>query len=203
MAEVKKSKSRKTVKKQAKKPEEQFYTDVFEHVSVHGWFSLTMPQIAKAAHIRLPELLKNYPDKGSILIGFGRYVDARMAEGWIEGTEPLKDRLFDMIMQRFDVLAPHRLGVIRLMEELQSHPMMSVMLCLDMLCGFNRSMALMLEMAGLSTSHPRAIAGIIGLKIVYLSTLRSWKHDDSSDLSETMAVLDRGISRLINGLHYE
>lgn len=205
MATAKKTNSAKTKPKKEKSAntEAQFYQDVFDLIEKRGWFALTLPEIAKAARINLAELLKIYPDKVAILSGFGRFMDMQLAEDTVESTEPLKDKLFDMVMRRFDALAPYRAGATRLMEDMQSHPVSAVMLCLETLCGFNRSMALMLDMAGLSTSHPRAILGIIGLKIVYLSTLRSWKHDNSADLSSTMATLDRGINRLIKVLRFD
>ncbi len=195
--------AKKSKPKTAKNSEAQFYHNVFNLIAKRGWFSLTLPELAKAVRVSLPELLKTYPDKVAILSSFGRYVDAQLAQGMYESTEPLKDKLFDMVMRRFDVLTPYRAGACRLMEELQSHPVGAVMLCLETLCGFNRSMALMFEMAGLPISHPRAILGVIGLKIVYLSTLRSWKHDVSPDLSATMATLDKGLNRLIRVLRFD
>lgn len=200
-----KSATKKTKPKKSKTGDSQaqFYRDMFDLIVKRGWFVLTLPEIAKATRTNLSELLKTYPDKVSILSNFGRYIDMQLAKDTVESTEPLKDKLFDMVMRRFDALEPYRSGAVRLMEDMQSHPVSAVMLCLETLCGFNRSMALMLEMAGLSTSHPRAILGVIGLKIVYLSTLRSWKHDNSPDLSTTMAILDKGINRLIKVLRFD
>jgi hypothetical protein len=203
MAATKKTRTKKAKQTKPKNAQAQFYHSVFDLIAQRGWFSLTLPDIAKATRISLAELLQTYPDKVSILSSFGRYMDTQLAQGTVESTEPLKDKLFDMVMRRFDALAPYRAGVVRLMEELQSHPISAAMLCLETLYGFNRSMALMLEMAGISTSHPRAILGVIGLKIVYLSTLRSWKHDNSRDLSATMATLDKGINRLTKVLHFD
>lgn len=200
-----KTKSAKTKSKKAKtaNSESQFYQDVFDLIAKRGWFPLTLSDMAKATGISLSELIKTYPDKGSVLTSFGRYIDIQLAQDTLASNEPLKDKLFDMVMRRFDALAPYRAGTTRLMQDIQSHPISAVMLCLETLCGFNRSMALMLEMVGLSTSHPRAILGVIGLKIVYLSTLRAWKHDDSPDLSATMAMLDKGLNRLIKVLRFD
>lgn len=211
MAASKKTASKKTKAKKVKpannKPalnsDAQFYHDVFDLIAKEGWFSLTLPALAKATGVSLAELLKSHPDKSSILTSFGRYIDTQIANNSFESTEPLKDKLFDLVMRRFDALSPFRAGVVRLMEELQSHPVGAVMLCLETLCGFSRSMTLMFEMAGISSSHPRAVLGVIGLKIVYLSTLRTWKHDVSPDLSATMAILDKGLNRLIKVLHFD
>lgn len=195
--------AKKKTSKASKKSTNDFYVDFFTLVAERGWFSLTLPEIAKATQHSLSELLKIYPDKTAILIGFGKKIDAQLADDTSQSTEPLKDKLFDMLMRRFDALAPYRAGVLRLLEDMQSHPISAVVLCLEAMCGFTRSMALIFEMVGISTSHPRAILGVMGLKIVYLSTLRTWKHDDSPDLSATMAILDRGLNRLIRVLRYD
>lgn len=189
-------------KKASGKSGGDFYQRFFALVEKRGWFKLTLPEIAKATGISLSQLLETYPEKSDILTQFGHMLDAQLAQNVSDSDEPLKDKLFDMVMQRFDALAPYRAGLLRLIEDMQTHPISAVVLCLETVCGFNRSMALMFEMAGMSTSHPRALLGVVGLKIVYLSTLRTWKHDDSADLSATMATLDRGLNRLINVLHF-
>lgn len=190
--------------KSAQKKPDDFYKAVFDLIETRGWFALTLPDIAKATGINLCELLQRYADKTDILRGFGRMLDEALAkyaeQNAASETDLLKDKLFDMVMCRFDALATYRAGVVRLLDELRAHPLSGSILCLETLCGFNRSMRLMLEMAGLSTTRPSAILAMMGLKIVYLSTLGTWKSDQSTDLSATMAVLDRGLGRLVKVL---
>ncbi len=205
MAAAKKTKTAKpkTTKSGAMPFAQNFYGKFFELVEKRGWFSLTLPEIAKATGVSLSQLLEAYCDKSEILTQFGKKLDAQLAQNTVSSDEPLKDRLFDVVMQRFDALAPYRAGLLRLIEDMQSHPISALVLCLETVCGFTRSMSLMFEMAGISTTSPRAVIGVAGLKIVYLSTLRTWKHDDSADLSATMATLDRGLARLISILHFD
>src|SRR5690606_32073688 len=103
-----------------------------------------------------------------------------------------RDRLFDVIMRRLDVLQPHKeaLGVI-LRDQLRD-PLTTV-------CGFSRlarSMAVTLEAAGFSTSGIRGVLRLKGLSAVYLSTLRVWLRDDSEDMAKTMAHLDKQLARV-------
>ncbi|MDX1923578.1 MAG: hypothetical protein SFW65_10680 [Alphaproteobacteria bacterium] len=189
--------------KTAKKNAPDFYARFFALVEKRGWFALTLPEIAKATGVSLSQLLETYGDKSEILTQFGKKLDVQLAHTAVSSDEPLKDKLFDVVMQRFDALAPYRAGLIRLVEDMQSHPISAVVLCLETVCGFTRSMALMFEIAGISTTNPRAVFGVVGLKIVYLSTLRTWKYDDSADLSATMATLDRGLTRLVSMLRFD
>lgn len=195
MAVVKKTKA-------AKKNAPDFYARFFALVEQRGWFALTLPEIAKATGVSLSQLLETYGDKSEILTQFGKKLDLQLAHTAVSSEEPLKDKLFDVVMQRFDALSPYRSGLIRLIEDIQSHPISTVVLCIETLCGFTRSMALIFEMAGMSTTNPRGVIAVAGLKIVYLSTLRTWKHDDSADLSATMATLDRGLARLVSILRF-
>ncbi|NDE91041.1 MAG: hypothetical protein EB059_07910 [Alphaproteobacteria bacterium] len=190
-----------TAKKTKSKPQD-FYALFFACVEKRGWFALTLPEIARATKTPLPELLQRFPDKADILTAFGQSIDVQLAQNVNESAEPLKDKLFDMVMRRFDALAPYRKGIVRLMDDMQAHPVSAAMLMLETLCGFHRSMILMMEMAGISTAHPRAMLAAMGLKIVYLSVLRTWKQDESADLSATMAILDRGLDRLIKLLRF-
>jgi hypothetical protein len=67
-----------------------------------------------------------------------------------------------------------------------------------LLCGgphLFKTVALMLEIAGISASGPFGRLKTKGLAAVYLSVLRVWLQDDSPDMAKTMAVLDRSLRR--------
>ena len=58
-----------------------------------------------------------------------------------------------------------------------------------------RSMAWMLEGAGISARGPLGRLRTRGLLVVWLAGVRAWRHDTSEDLSATMAALDRALTR--------
>jgi AcrR family transcriptional regulator len=158
-----------------------------------GWRDLSLAEIAEAAGEPLSKVYPVFSSKLAILEGFADRVDAEMlAEEGEELDSPARDRLFDMLMRRFDVLQPHReaLGVI-LQGQLQDP--------LAVCCGLGRlarSMAATLEAAGFSTTGCRGILRIKGLSAIYLSTLRVWLRDDSEDMAKTMAHLDKQLIRV-------
>ena len=106
-------------------------------------------------------------------------------------TDPIKDRLFDVSMQRFDALQPWREGVKAIARDIPFDPLTA--LCLG--AARHKSMTWMLEMAGLSSAGLRGKARAAGLNMIMLSTLRIWLKDESQDMSVTMAHLDRQLSR--------
>ena len=156
-----------------------------------GWRRLALADIAEAANMSLAELYQLYPSKRAILDAFVRNVDrAVLAEtGAPEG--PAKDRLFDVLMRRLDKLEPHKAALERIGEDTARDP-------LGVLCGLSqldRSMAAMLEAAGISAGGIGGSVRAKGLSAVYLAALRAWFRDDTADKSKTMAALDRALSR--------
>ena len=64
-------------------------------------------------------------------------------------SEPLpRDRLFDLLMRRFDVLQQHRAGMLALLRVLPTDPMLTLALG----AATGRSMGWMLEAAGVSAA---------------------------------------------------
>lgn len=159
----------------------------------HGWRDLSLAEIAEAVGLPLSEVYPVFSSKQAILNGFSRQIDAAMlAEGGADMELPARDRLFDMIMRRFDALQPHKeaLGVI--LQQQLGDP-------LGTCCGLGRlrrSMAATLEGAGFSTTGCRGMLRVKGLSAVYLATLRVWLRDDSEDMAKTMAHLDQQLSRI-------
>lgn len=166
-----------------------------------GWHAIALADIAAAAGMSLAELYSRYPSKQSILAALSRDIDRQVVTGAETpgGDESARDRLFDIIMLRFDALAPHRDGVAAVFRDIGRDPLAA-------LCGAGqllRSMALMLETAGISAS---GIAGVVrtkGLAAIYLATIRDWLRDETTDKAKTMAALDarlRCVERCANSV---
>ncbi len=158
-----------------------------------GWRGLSLSEIAAAAKAPLSEVFPLFPSKGAILSAFVRRVDADVMAGQeadaLEGSA--KDRLFDVLMRRFDALQPHREALAAIAQDQSRDPLAVV--C--GLCRLRRSMAGTLEAANLSSDGCRGALRIKGLSAVYLATLRVWFRDDSADLAKTMAALDKQLCR--------
>ncbi|MBI2585478.1 MAG: TetR/AcrR family transcriptional regulator [Rhodospirillales bacterium] len=154
-----------------------------------GWRRTGLADIAAEAGIGLDRLRAKFASKPAIVNGLIRRTDERaLALGAAEGSSA-RDRLFDMLMRRFDTMATDRAGIAAILRDLCRDPATA-------LCHAPRlmvSMAWMLEAAGLSSSGPLGLLRTKGLAAVYLWALRAWLADDSRDLAKTMAALDRGL----------
>lgn len=164
----------------------------FELAAEKAWRDISLAEIAQAAELPMSEVYPVFASKRAILSGFSRRIDAQVLAGQEpEAGEGARDRLFDVLMRRFDALMPHRAAIGNIVYDLARDPAGG-------LCGLiqlSRSLDCMLEAAELSTSGPRGAIRIKALGAIYLATLRVWLRDDSPDLGRTMAALDRHLRR--------
>jgi len=156
-----------------------------------GWRDLALADIAAGAGLSLAELYALYPSKQAILKAYSRKVDVAVLAETEKPEGPAKDRLFDVLMRRLDKLDPHKAGLQRIAEDTARDPL--AMAC--SLARLDRSMAAMLEAAGISAAGLAGLLRVKGLSAVYLHGLRAWFRDDSPDKAKTMAALDRALGR--------
>lgn len=162
----------------------------FALAAERGWREVTVAEAARRADLPLDRARARFPLRAAILMRFGRIAD-QAALSLAPRDGPHRDRLFDVLMRRFDVLQAHRAGVLALLRGLPADP------CLAAFLGMatTRSMGWMLDAAGISTSGLLGRLRTKGLVGVWLATLRAWRDDTSEDLSGTMAALDRALGQ--------
>lgn len=167
-------------------------TAVFEQASLVGWADVNLVEAAREAGLPLPRVRARFPQKAAVLLRFGVMVDeAALAQG---SSEPLpRERLFDMIMARFDTLQQQRDGVLSLMATLRTDPATAALLYGTTL----RSMRWLLDASGIPVSGLLGALRVRGLLALWLYALRAWEKDESADLSATMAAVDRGLDQAV------
>lgn len=156
------------------------------------WAEIALPEIAAEAGLSLGEMLRVAPSKAALLAAFGRRIDAAMFARKVESEGTVKDKLFDLIMRRFDALAPYKAALKSILADLPREPASA--LCA--LPGLMRAMRWTAEAAGIKTTGPLAPLKINALAVTYLITLRVWLQDDSADAAKTMSNLDKSLDRL-------
>jgi AcrR family transcriptional regulator len=175
-------------------PTERILAAAMEVAVRIGWRRAALADIAEAAGITLAELYDRFAGKGAILRGIVDLADRKVLEGAEEpdpDTSP-RDRLFDVLMRRFDVLRSYREGLGVVARECGGVGLG------DAICGAQRmlrSLAWMLEAAGIGTGGWTGACRVKGLAVVYAATFATWLRDDSEDMAKTMAALDRNLGR--------
>ncbi len=162
----------------------------------HGWRNLTLGDIALEAGVTLSALARCYGSRQEILDGFERMIDRRMLAGAIAGDidDKPRDRLFDIIMERFDALLPYRDGVRRIGKELPFDPVSGLTLA----TALPRTLGWMFTGARIAVDGPAMPLKLAVLAGVYLATFRVWMDEESQDLSKTMATLDKQLDRAMS-----
>ena len=157
-----------------------------------GWAEVTFSAIAKKCRCSLVDLNEIFEDKTDILAAYGRQVDRAVLQKTsadLESSE--RDRLFDIMMERFDVLNENRAALQSILKSFCVDPKQAVM-------GFphlGKSMVWMMEGAGIPCTGVPGVMRAAGLMGVYLYTLKTWVQDDSTDMAKTMAALDKALGR--------
>lgn len=159
-----------------------------------GWQNTGLSDIARAAEISMRDLVAVVEDRTDILRLIGRMVDRKVAEN-VSLTPSVetsaRDKLFDLFMDRYDVLNDYRHGIIAIVDGFKYDPK-QVLVSLPHLC---TSISLMLEMADVDTSGAMGAVRVTGMSAIYLKVLRVWVDDDSPDMAKTMAALDKHLER--------
>lgn len=156
-----------------------------------GWAETSLYEIAEQADIPMNELFELFEDRHDVLVAYGRYLDKRVMDAFPQVDMSLspRDRLFDILMERFDILNEEREGVISILKSFCFDPK-------EALISFphlGRSMNWMLEASGINAHGLGGCLKILGITGVYLKTLKIWMKDDSPDMSKTMAALDKNL----------
>ncbi|MDP6689776.1 MAG: helix-turn-helix domain-containing protein [Alphaproteobacteria bacterium] len=170
-------------------------TAAMKLAAVQGWQDTTMADITDEAGLGLADLRRQFASKTAILAGLIRLADDAVLQGSGPdmAAEPVRDRLFDVIMRRLDALAPYRDGIAAVARDLPRDP--PAMACLA--AGpMRRSLQWMLEAARIQPWGLLAPLQLKGLGLVYLSVLRVWLRDEGEDLAHTMATLDKALGRV-------
>jgi len=165
----------------------------FELLAEQGWAGLSMRDLADRAKLSLVELYRELPGRGAILSALSRRVDEAMLggdESDLEGLRP-RDRVLELLLRRFDALAPFRAGLKRLAAEGRYDPGVVLLTA----CRLDRSMAWLQDAARLRRHGLRARLARRALSAVYLQVVRVWLTDDTEDMAKTMAELDKQLRR--------
>jgi len=158
----------------------------------HRFEEIGLAEVAGQAGIKLSQLRAEFGSTLAILGAHIREIDRVVLAGSDPAMtdESARERLFDVLMRRLDVLAPHKEAVRSLMLSARRHP--GLALALNAMAV--RSQRWMLEAAGINASGPRGALRAQGAALMFARVLSVWIDDEDQGLDRTMAALDRGLS---------
>jgi len=152
-----------------------------------------LAEIAERAGVTLAELRGEFGSPLAVLAAHAKELDRKVLaeiDPDMEEESP-RERLFDVLMRRIELLSPHKEAVRSLLRSARRDPPLA--LALNAMAV--RSQQWMLTAAGIGASGPKGMVRAQGLALLFAHVLRTWVDDDEPGLSRTLAALDRELAR--------
>src|SRR5271166_1449639 len=147
-----------------------------------GWRDLSLGEIAAEAGVPLVEFRKEFQSKGQILSAFSRAVDLAVIEKFpAPGPDVARDRLFDVLLTRFEVMQPYRASIRRIRDDVGS----SLGGSLAQMQPALKSQYWMLAAAGISGEGGTGFLRVRGVLSVYARVFSIWLEDDDPGMART------------------
>jgi AcrR family transcriptional regulator len=158
----------------------------------HSFDQIGLAEVAGRAEIKLSQLRAEFGSTLAILGAHIKSIDRIVLDGDDADMagEPVRERLFDVLMRRLEALAPYKDAVRSIMRSARRNPGLTLALNAFAV----RSQKWMLEAAGIGASGARGALRSQGAALMFARVLTVWIDDDEEGLDRTMAALDRGLS---------
>ena len=106
------------------------------------------------------------------------------------GEVPIRDKIMEALMHRFEVYAPHRAQMIQLESAARRDPVLGLRLVASLF----QATRMLLRMAGDDLAGFRGEARVRGVAGVAMVVARVWRTDDTPDLSTTLKEIDKRLA---------
>lgn len=151
------------------------------------WGEISLRDIALASGAPLAELYARTPGKAALIDRLSRRLDVlALAQAAGEDSADPHDRLFEAVMARLEVMAPHRAALIAI-SRAEGPAVMARRL--------PSTARALLEAAGIDAGGVRGAARIAAMTAVWARVLQVWR-DDEGALNRTMAEIDRRLKEM-------
>lgn len=159
-------------------------------IAARGWAHVTPAALAKAAPCTMAEATGFLRQPCHTMRALANFITRKTLQDYTPDNQATpRDALFELLMLRFDVLQSYRAGVLAMIEASRHDPKLAVALA----AAQPPQWQAMLQATQLRQTTPLHYAG---LGVVYALALQAWHYDTSSDLTKTMAALDKQLNRV-------
>lgn len=152
---------------------------------------ITLRDVAARADLSLAKLAMDVSSKLDLIEGFAHRIDETVLAGDDPdmGDEPVRERLFDVMMRRYDALLPHKLALLQLERDARRDPLLAM--ALARIAG--QSMRRMALGADIDLDGPQGALVLAGLMRLHMQVIRVWLNEDDDGQARTMAELDKAL----------
>jgi len=166
----------------------------FKLIEKKGWKYFSLKSLAKENKSDLESIKNFFKNKSQFLVSFSEMIDNKVLAN-IDKEEfnknSIKDNLFELIMLRFENLNHYKTGLKILLSDLKKSPVELKKIMKKVL----DSMDLFLEIANVKNNYLMDFIKVNIIFIIYSYVFNVWLDDQSSEMSKTMAELDKWLSK--------
>tara|TARA_B100000941_G_scaffold26_1_gene20 strand:+ start:162 stop:737 length:576 start_codon:yes stop_codon:yes gene_type:complete len=166
----------------------------FKLIEKKGWSYFSLKNLAKENKSDLESIKIFFKNKSQFLESFSEMIDNKVLAN-IDKDEfnknSIKDNLFELIMLRFENLNHYKTGLKILLSDLKKSPVELKKIMKKVL----DSMDLFLEIANVKNNYLMDFIKVNIIFIIYSYVFNVWLDDQSSEMSKTMAELDKWLSK--------
>ena len=157
-----------------------------------GWRGGRIDAVAVAAGASAAEVAVVLPDRWTALRAYGRQLDlAALTEAGSDRDASIRDRLFALLMARFDAAEEHKAAARELADAARRDPGLAAFF----LTTLPVSVARIAAAAGVDTGGWLGPLRVQLLTVLVAQVSRTWLDDEDTDLAATMKSLDAALAR--------
>ena len=175
--------------------EDLIYKNLMEKVASDGWQSIDLENLSQECDFDVLNVTGGLKNKVDLLVAFSEFIDTTVAQSIDADLKddqiPLRERLLEALLIRFELLAPYKAGIIKLMTTLPNNPNLVLIGSKSL----KLSMEATLAAVGLEAKGIQGAIKVKGLCVIFLSGVCTWSKDNSEDLSATTRVLDERLKQ--------
>lgn len=173
---------------QASEPREKILNAAATLFAENGWSRVSLNELRESSGVEPRIFDAHFDSKLAVVEGLVRKFTAESVAGaMLDPDDSIRDRLFELLMMRFDAALAYKPAIRALSRAAPFDPELALTL------GFAlaRAMARTLEAAGVPIRGPIGLLRIEAMTAIQAGATRKWLDDDSPDMAATMAFLDR------------
>ena len=156
-----------------------------------AWRTLTLLDLARAAGRPVSDFYGASMGEAADCVeeAFDRAISDNLEA--LDASQTVRDRLFDLVMKRFEAMEPHRAAILAMEAGVDRDPI----LLTAQHQRHVRCARWVLALAGLEADGMTGNARAQGLGVIIGQARSAWRGDDAGDFTKTMASLDKNLRR--------
>ena len=178
--------------------EDLIFKDIFGKIASDGWQSIDLEKLSHECDFDVLNVTGGIRNKVDLLVAFSAFIDTTVNQSIDADLKddqiPIRERLLEALLIRFEALAPYKVGVIKLMKTFPPNPTFVVIGSKSL----KLSMEATLTAVGLEAKGIQGAIRVKGLCMIFMSGVCAWAKDYSEDLSATTRILDERLKQTEN-----